>query len=69
MRIFSFLKKKNLPYQRIQLFIQSAQFRVVRIQGDNLLKIILGFAVIIFCIVNFVQAEQRIAVPRVRDKA
>ena len=50
-------QKKNLFDEGFKAVIKSAHSVIIRIERDNLLKIILRFAVVGFFIVDFVEAE------------
>ena len=50
-------------------FVQLTDGGVVWINGDYLFEVVLGFAVVFFVVVDFVQAEQGVAIAWVCNKA
>ena len=50
-------------------FVEFADGGVVWINGDYLFEVVLGFAVVFFVVVDFVQAEQGVAIAWVCNKA
>ena len=58
-----------LLYEFSQSIVELFNRRIIRIYGNYLAQIVLGFAVVLFCIVEFVEAEKGVAVARVCNKA
>ena len=59
----------SLLYKFCKSFVKLFEGGVVWIYGNYLAQIVLGFAVILLCIIEFVEAEKSIAVSRVGNKA